>query len=187
MRKLKLQVQMSMDGFISGINGEMDWLTFDWSEDLKGYVRQLTEEVDTILLGRKLAEGFIQHWTASLQSPEPEEGAEVFVHTPKVVFTKSMITSEWDNTVLASGELVEEIYALKNREGKDMIVYGGGKFVSSLIKENLIDELHLFINPVVLGNGLPIFQSVASKQKYDLLDVKRFECGIVVLCYQSKK
>ncbi|MBP6523315.1 MAG: dihydrofolate reductase family protein, partial [Saprospiraceae bacterium] len=85
MRKLKLQVQMSMDGFISGINGEMDWLTFDWSEDLKGYVRQLTEEVDTILLGRKLAEGFIPHWTASLHSPEPEEGAEVFVHTPKVV------------------------------------------------------------------------------------------------------
>ena len=68
-----------------------------------------------------------------------------------------------------------------------MIVYGGGKFVSSLIKENLIDELHLFINPVVLGNGLPIFQSVTSKQNFDLLDVKRFDCGIVVLCYQSKK
>ena len=82
---------------------------------------------------------------------------------------------------------MDEIFALKEREGKDMIVYGGGKFVSSLFKEHLIDELHLFINPVVLGKGLPIFQSVTSKQNYELVDVKRFECGIVVMCYQSKK
>ena len=113
MRKLKLQVQMSIDGFISGTNGEMDWLTFDWSEDLKEYVRRLTDPVDTILLGRKLAEGFIPHWTEALQSPEPEEGAEKFVHTPKVVFTKTLTTSEWDNTVLAKGDLLEEINILK--------------------------------------------------------------------------
>lgn len=187
MRKLKLQVQMSIDGFISGTNGEMDWLTFDWSEDLKEYVRRLTDPVDTILLGRKLAEGFIPHWTEALQSPEPEEGAEKFVHTPKVVFTKTLTTSEWDNTVLAKGDLSEEINILKNSEGRDLIVYGGSKFVSSLIKENLIDELHLFINPVVLGNGLAIFQSVNTKQNYKLVDVHKFNCGIVVLCYKSIK
>lgn len=184
MRKLKLQVQMTIDGFVSGPDGEMDWMTFNWSDDIKEYVRQLTEPVDTILLGRNLAQGFIPHWTAVLNSPEPEEGAEKFVKTPKVVFTKKLTECEWDNTVLAKGELVAEVNALKNQPGGDLIAYGGGQFVSSLIKERLIDELHLFINPAVIGKGMPIFQSVTEKQSYQLLKATAFDCGIVVLTYQ---
>ena len=88
MRKLKLQVQITIDGFISGPNGEMDWLTFDWSPDLNEYVTQLTDPVDTILLGRNLAEGFIPHWTNALTNAEPEPGSDKMVNTPKVDFTK---------------------------------------------------------------------------------------------------
>lgn len=185
MRTLKLQVQMTIDGFISGVNGEMDWLTFNWSDDLKEFVGKLTNSVDTIVLGRKLAEGFIPHWTASFNSAEPQEGAEKFVMTPKVVFTQTLEKSEWERTVLAKGNLVEEINALKKQEGGDIIAYGGGTFVASLLKEKLIDELNLFVNPVAIGNGMPIFQALTENQHYQLIAAKAFECGIVVLTYKT--
>jgi len=189
MRILKLQVQMTIDGFIAGPNGEMDWMILDWSEDLKEYVKQLTDPVSTILLGRNLAEGFIPYWTAAFNKPAPEEGAEKLVTTPKVVFSKTLVKADpmvigWDNTTLANGELVDEVNALKRAEGGDMIVYGGSKFVSSLIKENLIDELHLVINPTIIGKGLPIFQEVTQNQNYQLITSKNFDCGIVVLKYK---
>jgi dihydrofolate reductase len=183
MRKLKLQVQMTIDGFMAGTNGEMDWMTFNWSNDLNAYVTQLTNPVDTILLGRNLAEGFIPHWTAALNDPETAKDAAKFVETPKVVFSKTLTISEWERTTIANGELADEINALKRQPGGDMIVYGGSKFVSSLLKENLIDELHLFINPVVIGKGMPIFQEVTAKQNYNLVASKQFECGIIVLTY----
>lgn len=183
MRKLKLQVQTSIDGFIAGPNGEMDWLVFDWTEDLKSYVVQLTEPVDTILLGKNLATGFIPHWTEALKTEEP--GARKFVETPKIVFSNTLHESPWERTVIAQKPLVEAVTELKASEGGDLIAYGGGQFVSSLIRENLIDELHLFINPVVLGSGMPIFQDVAGRQAYQLVKTTPTDCGIVVLTYQK--
>ena len=182
MRKLKLQVQISVDGFIAGPNGEMDWMTFNWDQELKNYVGEITEPVDCIILGRKLAQGFIPHWAAH---PEAE-GAEKINQTAKVVFTKTLEKSEWDNTVLATGELADEVNALKSQPGKDIIVYGGGTFVSSLIQSGLVDEFHLFVNPVALGKGMPIFQNLDSKQNLELKKSTTFSNGIVVLCYAVK-
>lgn len=184
MRKLKLQVQMTIDGFIAGPKGEMDWVNFNWTDDLKEYVIRLTEPVDTILLGKNLALGFIPHWTAGLNQSEPMEGAKKMVETPKVVFSKTLTKSEWANTTIAGGDLVEEITRLKNQPGSDMIVYGGGQLVSSLIKEKLIDELHLFFNPAVIGKGMPIFQEVREKQNYRLISARPFDCGIVAVTYK---
>jgi dihydrofolate reductase len=188
MRKLKLQMQMTLDGFVAGKNGEMDWVNFNWTEDIKAYVTELTNTIDTILLGRNLAEGFIPYWTNSYNSPNPEEGAEIFVKTPKIVFTKTLETSTWENTVLAKGELTKEVNTLKNEaKGKDLIVYGGGKLVASLIKEQLIDELHLFVNPVAIGSGVSIFSEITEKQNYQLVKATSFDCGIVVLTYYILK
>jgi dihydrofolate reductase len=179
MRKLKLQVQLTIDGFIAGPNSEMDWLTFNWDDELKQYVGALTEPVDTIILGRKLAQGFIHHWAAN-----PElEGADKINEAPKVVFTRTLSESDWANTVLATGDLVDEIRALKEQDGQDIIVYGGATFVASLIKHNLIDEYHLFVNPAAIGSGLPIFQNLDQKLRLSLVTTKAFSCGIVVLHY----
>ncbi len=180
MRKLKLQVQISVDGFIAGANGEMDWLTFDWDEEIKRCVAEIMEPVDCIVLGRKLAQGFIPHWAA-----HPElDGADKINKASKVVFTKTLDKSVWDNTVLATGEIVDEITRLRSQAGGDLIAYGGGAFVSSLIKAGLIDEYHLFVNPVALGSGMAIFQTLGSKQNMVLKKVTPFPCGIVVLCYE---
>jgi dihydrofolate reductase len=186
MRKLKLQMQVTLDGYVAGPNGEMDWMIFNWDEALKQYVTDLTEPVDCIVLGRKLAEGFIPYWAKVAASPDhPEVAAgKKFTDTPKVVFSKTLDRSTWDNTALAKGRLAQEIAALKKQEGKDMIAYGGASFVSALINENLIDEYHLFINPVAIGKGMSIYNSLVSRLKLQLVQARSFECGIVLLCYK---
>ena len=189
MRKLKLQIQTTIDGFISGRNGEMNWMKFPWSQDILDYVKQISEPVDTIILGRKLAEGFIPHWTNVVKNPEDPEfaGGVKYTTTPKIVFSKTLDNSIWDNTKIANGELVEEITKLKNQEGNDIIVYGGGTFVSALIKNQLIDEFHLFVNPSAIGDGMPIFKNLESMQNLTLATAIKFDCGIVVLKYELDK
>ncbi|MGZ4044119.1 MAG: dihydrofolate reductase family protein, partial [Bacteroidia bacterium] len=102
MRKLKLQMQISVDGFVAGLNGELDWMTWNWDDNLKNHVSDLTDSIDTILLGRKMAHGFINHWTDALNNPEDpnQPFAAKMVEAHKVVFTKTLNKSEWENTDL---------------------------------------------------------------------------------------
>jgi len=185
MKKLKLQMQMSVDGYVAGPNGELDWMVWDWDDELKKYVDELTEPVDTILLGRKMADGFISHWTNVMNDPNDPDyaAAKKFVDTPKVVFTRTPEESKWDNTDIATGDLADEIAKLKGRAGKDMIVYGGASFVSALIQGGLIDEFHLFVNPAVLGEGMTIFKDVDQHLELALVNSIPFDCGIVLLHY----
>ncbi len=177
---------MTVDGYIAGPNGEMDWLVFNWDDGLKDYVDKLTQPVDCIVLGRKLAQGFIPHWAGVEADPNnPEVAAgQKFTNTPKVVFTKTLEHSDWDNTVLAKGDLIDEITKLKNAPGNDIIAYGGSTFVSALIRNRLIDEFHLFVNPTAIGNGMPIFKELGSNQPLKLIKATSFDCGIVVLHYE---
>lgn len=184
---------MTIDGFIAGPNGEMDWMTLPWTEDINKYVTVITDTVDTIVLGRKLAEGFIPYWAnvaANQNDPEFTAG-RIFTDTHKVVFTKTLdksypITKEWKNTVLAKNDLVSEITHLKKLEGKDIIAYGGAAFVSSLIRHGLIDEYHLFINPSAISKGMTIFKEPGLSRNLTLVNSESFECGIVVLNYIPK-
>ena len=183
MRILKLQVQLSIDGYMAGLNGEMDWMVWNWDEHLKDYVKEITAPVDCIILGRKLAQGFIPYWASH---PE-QEGADKMNSTKKIVFTKTLEQSEWNNTILAKGDLSEKINKLKAQDGRDIIVYGGANFVSALIREGLIDEYHLFMNPTAIGKGMSIFKELQKKQNFTLIKSKSFECGIVVLHYEPNR
>ena len=188
MRKLKLQVQLSVDGFNASKDGQLDWMIWNWDNKLNEYTRELTESVDTILLGRNMTEGFISHWTKVYSNPEdPEyEFGKIMIDTPKVVFTKTLESSSWPNTVLAKGNLADEINNLKKTEGRDIIVYGGSSFVSSLIKEGLIDDYRLYIHPVLLGDGMTIFRDLQSRQELTLIKSTAFRCGVTVLHYGLK-
>ena len=103
------------------------------------------------------------------------------IDTPKVVFTKTLKKSAWPNTVLAKGDPAEEIQQLKNRAGKEIIVYGRPSLVANLLKENLIDELNLFINPAAIGDGMRFF---FGRTNLKLLQSVSYPCGIVVNTYQ---
>jgi dihydrofolate reductase len=183
MRKLKLQIQMTLDGFVGRTHGEMDWVNKNWDEEIGEYVTSITDPVDCILLGRKLAESFIPHWAGQPQN-EPQSAIDKMNDTQKVVFSRSLEESKWPNTIVAKGGLAHEINRLKAQPGGDIMAYGGAGFASSLVWGNLIDEYHLFINPSVIGQGMSIFRDVDGKQKIRLKSSRSFNCGIVVLCYE---
>jgi dihydrofolate reductase len=188
LRKLRLQVQISVDGCIAGPNNEMNWLV--WDDGYLKYINEITESVDTIIMGRKMVDGFIPYWTEVANKPDDPMNAIArnMVNIPKVVFTKTLDKSEWTNTVVATGDLDDEIFKLKSQEGSgDIIVYGGVSFDSSLIKANLIDEFYLFVNPLIMGTGKTIFKDLREIQKFTLIESKTFDCGLVLLHYEVKK
>ena len=186
MRKLRLQVQISIDGCIAGPNNEMDWLV--WDDNYIKYLNEITESVDTIIMGRKMVDEFIPYWTEVMNKPDDPWNAfaKKMVEIPKVVFTKTLYKSEWANTDIATGDLKDEITKLKNLDGGDIIVYGGASFDSSLIKGKLIDEFYLFVNPIVIGKGKTIFKNLEI-QKLRLIESKVFDCGLVLLHYEINK
>jgi dihydrofolate reductase len=183
MRKLKLQVQMTIDGFVSGPNDELDWMTHAWDEEQMKFVTDLHDTIDTILMGRKMTAGFTGYWenVVDNQPDSPEHAfAKLMVDTPKVVFSKTQKEIPGRNVITENGDQVTAVNALKAKPGKDMIVYGGAGFVTSLIENNLVDELYLFINPIAIGNGKSIFNG---RKPFTLLDSKQYKSGIVINKY----
>jgi len=184
-RKFKLQVQTSVDGYMAGPNGEMDWMTFPWTDDINAYIGALDDPVDCIVLGRKLAEGFIPAW-ASGPPGEDQASIDKMNDMPKVVISNSLTESPWDDAVVAGGDLAETIDELKGRPGGDMIAYGGGTLVRDLIGKGLLDELHLFVNPTAIGAGMPVFPDGAYQQ-LRLVTAQPFDCGITALHFEPKR
>ena len=190
MRKIKLQMQITLDGFVSGPNGELDWMVCDWDDTIKNYTTELTNSADTFLMGRKTGEGMAVYWPTVAANPEskPEDiwMAERLNSWPKVVFSKTVSSINWTNVRVAN-DVVRETRELKNKFGKDIIIYGGAGIVSSFIKENLIDEYHLYVNPTAIGEGKTIFEEVTDDFKLRLINTTRGDSGIVVLCYEPER
>jgi dihydrofolate reductase len=163
MRKLKLQIQMTLDGFVAGPNGELDWMWISGERDesLFQKVIELADSCDTILLGRKMTRVFIDHWENVVDNmpDSPEQPlAQLMVNLRKIAFSRTQTAISGRNLEVENGDLATAIQALKKEPGKDIMVYGGADFASSLISQNLIDEYYFFSNPVAIGKGLSIFK-----------------------------
>jgi dihydrofolate reductase len=162
MRKLKLQVQMSLDGYVARPNGDGDWIWIGKTDPaILDHVVAIADTCDTILLGRKMTREFVDHWENTLTNKQGDVEhplARKMVEMRKVVFSHTQTAIKGQNVEVESGELVEAVKKLKRQPGKDIIVYGGASFVSSLISSNLIDEYYIFRRPVAIGSGLPIFK-----------------------------
>jgi dihydrofolate reductase len=185
MRKLKLQMQVTVDGYVAGPQGQLDWMTFDMDPGLLAFINHLTDTSDTILLGRKMTEGFIKYWEQVVtQKDSPEyDFAQKMVGLPKVVFSKTLQRVEGKNVRVENGDLLDAVNKMKSQPGKDIVVYGGATFVSSLIERGLIDEMNLFVNPVAIGNGMRVFKG---KTPLKLAASTAYPCGIVVNSYLPK-
>ncbi len=177
---------MTIDGFIAGPDGQLDWMwTPGAPRDESGFrqVIELADTCDTILLGRKMTREFIDYWenVVDNQPDSPEQSlAQRMVNMRKIVFSRTQTAINGRNLEVENGDLAAVIQALKKEPGKDIIVYGGANFVSSLISLNLIDEYFIFRNPVAIGNGLSIFKE---KKNLELVSSTSYKNGKVLNKY----
>ena len=180
MARLKLQMQISVDGF----DPEGHDRNTSWDEE-RDYSRELLETADTIVLGRKTAVDFIPYWDKAADDAANswQDVARQISRARKVVFSSSADHPDWNNSVIETGDLAEAINRLKAENEKDIIVYGGVSFVQSLLRQHLVDELHLFVNPVALGRGQSVFSELGSPSRLELRKSIGFKSKRVLLHY----
>lgn len=160
-----------------------------WDSGMSGFSIDNLSDVDCILHGRKTAEGFIPYWTEvanNVDDSEHELGKR-FSQIPNVVFSNTLTESKWNNTTILKGNIRDAIQGLKSREGKNILVYGGESFVSSLIEHDLIDEYYLLVNPAAIGNGQSTFNPLKTNVQLTLMECKPFACGAVLLSYTRQR
>jgi dihydrofolate reductase len=185
MRKVILAMQITVDGFACGPNDEMEWL-IGGDEEWREMFRDLAS-VDTCLVGSKMFPGYAGYWRSVLTNPNANknelEYARYANRTPHVVFSKSeSLKTEWPNTRFAN-DPKQEITQLKQQPGKNIIVWGGADFASSLIKLGLLDEYRITLNPTLLGAGKTPFHNIVPKKKLQLIDARPLKSGNVILRY----
>jgi dihydrofolate reductase len=190
MRKLIMKMSMSVDGFVGGATGENDWVFKSSDETSRAWAVEQTWKAGLIIMGRKSFEAMAPYWptaTGPFAAPMNE--------IPKACFTQkgyagippgaeqSPAAVSWAGARVFDGDLAEEIRKLKSEPGKPIIAIGGAGFMRNLIATGLIDEYHLYTHPVVLGEGLTIFNGVAQPLYLKLVDSKTFPAGIIARTY----
>jgi dihydrofolate reductase len=184
-RKLKLQMQVTVDGFVAGPQGQLDWMNRAMDPELIGFITQLTDTSSTILLGRKMTPGFVAYWEGVMKKRDSPEYdfARKMVGLEKVVFSRTVQHIDGQNLRVYNSDLVEGVNEIKRQPGKDIVVYGGATFVRSLIEHGLIDELNMFVNPVAIGSGMQIF---SGKKPLKLAGSTAYPSGTVVSTYRPE-
>jgi dihydrofolate reductase len=187
MRKLIVSMNLSLDGYLSGPRGELDWHFEIWSEEMSEKLLEQLDQTDTIILGRLTYEAMAKYWTVKpLEESFPRQQlaiADKMNHHTKIVFSKTIKESLWYPSVFVTGDLREEISQLKQQKGKDMILYGSGSLASTLILSGIVDEYQLWIHPIILGSGKPIFNNPGRQINLKLKDSVRFASGVVTNYY----
>ncbi|GHM99082.1 riboflavin biosynthesis protein RibD [Cytophagales bacterium WSM2-2] len=184
MRKLVLFMHMSLDGFVAGPNGEMDWIHVD--DELFDYAGNRTNEADLALYGRVTYQMMEGYWPTAADQPNPSkhdiEHSTWYNKVKKIVLSKTLDESKLKNTKVVSGNLAKEIGKIKNDIGSEIIIFGSPSAGHALMAENLIDEFWVFVNPMVLGKGVPMFKN--SNIKLKLLTCKQMNSGVVCFHYE---
>lgn len=172
MRKLILQVAVSLDGFIEGPNGEIDWCFTDQDYGLNNFFKQ----IDTLFIGRK---------TYELMLRMGENASPGFPKFKEYIFSTTLEKVK-DDAVLIKDDIESEVKKIKNENGKDIWLFGGGSLTTSLMDLSLVDEVWLAVHPVVLGGGKPLFPEIKKRVDLKLLDTKVYSTGLVFLKYVIK-
>jgi dihydrofolate reductase len=187
MRRLVVSMNVTLNGYMAGPQGELDWHVPYWDTELSRALTAHLGNADTLLLGKNTYSAIAPYWQAQQTSPfgarEDAEYADMMNRYEKVVFSKTLKSVSWYNSRLAKPNIRREITALKQSAGKDLLVYGSGKLVAALIKLHLVDEYRLWVYPVALNRGRPLFNKHLAMQPYK---THVFESGVVLMCYQTQ-
>ena len=186
MRKIISFMHISLDGFVSGPNGEMNWIKAD--QEIFDYVGKRISEGDTSLYGRVTFQMMESYWPTAADKPTATkhdiEHSKWYSKVHKVVLSKSMANETLANTTIISDNLADKINEIKQQAGNDILLFGSPTATYSLIQQNLIDGFWLFVNPIILGQGVPLFVDIKDKIKLKLLPTTRqFSCGVTELNY----
>ncbi|RDW22120.1 dihydrofolate reductase family protein [Oceanobacillus chungangensis] len=174
-----LDLAVTLDGFIEGPKGEVDWCIMDPEMDFTNFLNQ----IDTILYGRKSYDLWGQYIPKNEDSDTEKEIWKLVHSKEKYVFSRTK--KETDNrAILINDNIVEEVNKLKKNPGRDIWLYGGSSLITTFIKLGLVDEFRLSVHPVILGQGKPLFIDIKERVNLRLIDTKRFSSGVVQLCYQ---
>ena len=189
MRKVIAFMHVSLDGFTTGPNGELEWAIVD--EEVNIYVDSLFKTVDTALYGRVTYLGMQSYWPTVLTDPSAPprdiEHARWVENVTKIVFSTTLEKVTWRNTRLVKDHIAEEISQLKQQPGGDMMIFGSPGLTHTFIHLGLIDEYRINVNPIVLGGGIPLFKGIKKTMPLKLLAAKAFQSGVVGLHYQTIK
>jgi dihydrofolate reductase len=184
MRKIIHYVHTSVDGYIEGPNGEFDWPVM--GPELSAYSLGLDDRVDTFLYGRIVYEGMAGYWPHAesvSQDPHDLAFAPIWRRTPKVVFSRTLTSADWDTRVIGD-DLAGQVTALKEQPGEDMLLTGGAALAGSLTALGLIDEFHVVVHPVVLGGGKALLGAPEQRADLDLVETRAFDGRTVLLRYR---
>ena len=169
MRKVVLNLAVSLDGYIAGLNGEYDWCFTDQDYGLKKFLSR----IDSTLMGRKTFEVLL------------EQGTETFEELNNFVFSKTLNNTYSDKVTIVKKDAAAFIKKLKQQQGKDLWLFGGSELIKNFLEENLIDELILSVHPVSLGDGIPLFQKLSERKKWQFVSCKSYSTGLVQLHYEQ--
>ncbi len=182
MRKLSVFNLVTLEGFFEGPNHDISWHRVD--SEFNDFAGDLTGSSDTLLFGRVTYQLMERYWpTPDAQKTDPVM-AGLMNHTPKVVFSRTLQAVTWENSTLHHGDLVKEIKQLKQLSGKNITILGSGTIVSALAPLGLIDEYQFLLNPIILGEGTPMFNGIKNRINFKLVQSRAFHSGNVLLVYQ---
>ena len=181
MRHVIQQMMVSLDGYFEGPNKELDWHLVDG--EFNEYAADLLSSIDLLIFGRRTYQLMAGYWPTNAAIYDDPVIAHQMNSIPKLVFSTTLKAVEWNNTRLENRNAVEVITRLKNEPGKDMAIFGSSDLSVSLIRAGLIDEFRIFVNPVVLGGGKPLFKGIEARLPLKLKGTRVFRSGLVLLYY----
>jgi dihydrofolate reductase len=180
MRKLILSMGVSLDGLVArrGRHGARGWGLPPDDPALKEHKLEWMRDIGLHLMGRNTYEEMAAFWPAS-----DDAYAAPMNEIPKVVFSRTLDRADWPDSRIARGDLAEEVAALKRLDGKDMLAWGGAAFAQSLSSLGLVDEYRLILQPVALGDGLPLFKDLTEPLRLELVDARTYDTGAALHVY----
>jgi dihydrofolate reductase len=187
MRNLIFFMHTSLDGFVAGPNGEMNWIHVD--EEMFDFVATMTAQADTALYGRITYEMMQSYWPTAGDEPNAsrhdKEHSKWYNSVSKVVLSRTIKEAGLQNTKVISDQLSDNINKIKQEGGKNILLFGSPGASQSLLNEGLIDEFWLFVNPVILGKGMPLFKDITGTTKLALIESKTFARGVIAVHYRK--
>lgn len=190
MRKIVLSLHTTLDGFVAGPNGEMDWIRLD--DELFDFVSTITDRADTALYGRVTYQMMDAYWPTAGDSPNASKHDRVhaawYNRVAKIVLSTTLKeASDRSKIKFLNENFAEDLKRLKDQHGENILIFGSPRAAHTLMQHNLIDEFWLFVNPVVLGSGIPVFERSSDRIKLKLTGSKQFSCNVIALNYQLER